>query len=108
MRALARWLLLWAERLYLKAHGWDKLASGQRGEAELYLPPNDYNYKRHDTYDRRHAVNAQHYVYSMLGKGPISYTAKMQGKRAARNRVAARGGETELKLDTMDSQGNYR
>lgn len=54
-RRFATWLLEWSERLYLHAHGWDR-----RGEdATRYLPPDDYQFRCHDFYDRSHAVNAQ-------------------------------------------------
>lgn len=79
MRALTRWLLAWAERLYLHAHGWDPVHSGRAVDADKYLPPSDYAYRKYDNYDRRHAVNAQHYVYSVDGKGPKSFTRKKRG-----------------------------
>jgi len=55
-RRLCTWLLEWAERLYLHAHGWDR-----RGEDsyENYIPPDDYGFRRHRDYSRGHAVNAQ-------------------------------------------------
>lgn len=52
----ALWLLGLVERLYLHACGWTRVPGVPE---ELYYPPDDYNYRRHNHYDRGHAVNAQ-------------------------------------------------
>jgi hypothetical protein len=52
-RRIAARVLEWAERMYLQANGWD--AHGDGG----WVPPDDYDFRRHDFYTRCHAVNAQ-------------------------------------------------
>lgn len=54
-RRFSCWLLEWAERFYLHAHGWER-KSEVTGE---YVPPDDYTFRRYPSYVRSHAVNAQ-------------------------------------------------
>ena len=61
------WLLEWAERFFLHAHGWDRKSTYSPGE---YVPPERYAFRRHYSYVRSHAVNAQkQLVYSLKHGG---------------------------------------
>lgn len=56
-QVFACWVLEWAERFYLHAHGWRRESLLQPGE---YIPPDNYPFRvKHPTYVRSHAVNAQ-------------------------------------------------
>ena len=52
LQRLSCWLLEWAERFYLHSHFWVK-------RDREYLPPDDYSFRKHPSYVRSHAVNAQ-------------------------------------------------
>ncbi len=57
MKKLAVALLRASERFYLRSHGWDHLGNDE------WHPPQDYPFKvKYVSYQRRHAVNAQHQV----------------------------------------------
>jgi hypothetical protein len=54
--------LRFAEGVFLYAHGWRSLPSETiHGNFE---PPTDFPFKKHPTYVRVHAVNAQRQVYA--------------------------------------------
>lgn len=61
---LACWVLAWAERLYLHAHGWHQHPPEHGANLlDEYVPPDDYGFRRHNSYARTHAVNAQRQCY---------------------------------------------
>lgn len=57
-------LLRWAERLYIRAHGW----THTQGNSSTYEPPKDYVFKYKGPYVLQHAVNAQRLVNSAIEK----------------------------------------
>lgn len=59
MRKLSYYFLTLAERIYLYMHGWQKLGSN-------YVPPVDFPFKKHQSYGRVHAVNAQRQTYANI------------------------------------------
>lgn len=62
MKNTAKWILIFAERIYLWAHGWRSLPESK------YLPPADYPFEKKADYVRVHAVNAQRQVYAKKTK----------------------------------------
>ncbi len=58
MKKLSYWFLTFAEHIYLYVHGWQKLGR------EKYAPPTDFPFKKHPSYGRVHAVNAQRQAYA--------------------------------------------
>lgn len=66
MKSLFSKMLRMTERLYLYAHGWEKV------KPDYYLPPGDYPFEvrpdKPDGYHRCHAVNAQRQVYAKKTK----------------------------------------
>jgi len=57
VKRFTTWLLLWVERWYLHAHGWDRF------DGMSYRLPDNYPFRRkYKTYTHGHAVNAQKQV----------------------------------------------
>lgn len=60
-------LLTWVERAWLHATGWTRVPGESR---EFYHPPDDYAFRRHERYERTHAVNAQRQVLAQQRRLP--------------------------------------
>lgn len=66
---IACWLLEWAERLFLHAHGWERHSAYLLPYVPPYVPPDSYAFRRHPYYVRSHAVNAQKQLVYNLKHG---------------------------------------